>query len=213
MVLSLTFHEYAHAAMARVLGDDTAERQGRLTLNPAVHIDPLGTLILPIFFITLSSAAGGAPFFGWAKPVPFNPNRFSRKVSLRFGTMLVALAGPVSNIVLAFLFTLVIALMRRLGLSEESQAALMQLAFSMIAVNVGLALFNMIPLPPLDGSKVLYGLLPRHLGNRYEELSSQYGQWALLALVIFGGGFLATPMMWVFQFLLRAATALGGAIL
>lgn len=200
MILSLTFHEFAHAWMARVLGDDTADREGRLSLNPAVHIDPVGTLLLPVMMLVFSGGSGGG-FFGWAKPVPYNPTRFKRSVSMRTGTVLVAAAGPMSNIVLASIVTLVMGLLIRFGFIGEASGALFKLGGSMIAVNVGLAIFNLIPLPPLDGSKVLSGLLPIDLARSYESLTERAGMFPLLAIVIFGGAIMVVPMIYVITFL------------
>lgn len=198
MILSLTVHEYSHGLAARLLGDRTAEEQGRLTLNPIVHIDPIGTLLLPL--VLLLASGTGIPFFGWAKPVPYNPNRFNRKVKMQTGSMLVAAAGPLSNTLFALLLTIGWGLAFRFGVNigGTSQTILQRI----IGINVGLAIFNFIPLPPLDGSKVLVGLLPAEQARAYESLMARVGVFVLIALVMFGGKVLYYPIMHAYQFLL-----------
>ena len=186
MLLSLTVHEFAHAWSAYKLGDDTASRMGRLTLNPIAHIDPIGTLLLPLL---------GIPF-GWAKPVPVNPLRFDRKVSMRTGMLLTAAAGPISNVILAVLCTVAYGLLFRWTPQALFQAGhpsgLMVLLSQAIAMNVGLALFNMLPVPPLDGSRVADGLMPRHLRPAWENFS-RLGPMLLLGVIFFGGFLLDGP--------------------
>lgn len=151
VLLSLSVHEWAHAFSANLLGDQTARMQGRLTLNPAAHIDPIGTLLLPLL---------GIPF-GWAKPVPVNPTQFRREVHMGTGMAITAGAGPASNLVLALLCTVIYGLIYRFApelLMGKSAAA--ALLITGIQVNVGLALFNLLPIPPLDGSRILERLVP-----------------------------------------------------
>jgi Zn-dependent protease len=151
LILSLSVHEYAHAWSAWRLGDDTAARAGRLTLNPLVHLDPIGTVLLPLL---------GIPF-GWAKPVPLSPARFRRGVRMSTGVALTAAAGPLANVVLAVACTVAFGLLIRF----QPQLAMpgsgtRELLLIMIQLNVALAVFNMIPIPPLDGSRVIDGLMP-----------------------------------------------------
>lgn len=149
LILSLTVHEYAHAATAYWLGDDTASRQGRFTLNPISHIDPVGSLVLPGLLVL----SGSGVWFGWAKPVPFNPVNFRRNIRMKHGILLTAAAGPISNLLLAA----VAAFLFRFFGDDPAALALLE---PLVILNVALFFFNLLPVPPLDGSKVLYGLLP-----------------------------------------------------
>ena len=158
LILSLTVHEWAHAAEARRLGDTTAEAQGRLSLDPLVHLDAVGTVLLPFL---------GVPF-GWAKPVPVEPLRFRRDVSLRWGLLRTAAAGPLSNLAVAALTGGLWWALDRLS----PGAALPTLLARFAQVNLALALFNMLPIPPLDGSRVVAGLLPEPWASRYARLGT-----------------------------------------
>jgi Zn-dependent protease len=200
MILSLTLHEYAHALVANRLGDRTAEEQGRLTLNPVSHIDPVGTLFLPLMLLIAAGTIGGVPFFGWAKPVPYNPNRFNRNVKMRTGAMLVAAAGPVSNFSFALVLTVGYGLAHRFGV--EISDAVNTILKTMIGINIGLAIFNLIPLPPLDGAKVLLGFLPLPQAQAYEAFMARAGFFILIGLVAFGGRVLYYPMSIAYHFLL-----------
>ena len=183
LLFSLSVHESAHAWMAHKLGDDTALREGRITLNPVAHIDPIGTLLLPILQIFT-----GFPFLGWAKPTPYDPANFRRDITLRTGHMLVAGAGPVSNLGLAALFTLgFFAIVRGDLVTTASHPAVVIVAVG-IQMNVVLALFNLVPIPPLDGSKVASYGLPGDFGDRYDRVMEPYGY--LILLVLFASGLL-----------------------
>ena len=152
ILIAITFHEYAHAFVADKLGDDTPRKQGRLTLNPLKHIDLYGMALL--LFVG----------FGWGKPVETNPNNFKRTISLKKGNALVSLAGPVMNFILAILFSIILALYLRFGfifvMTNPVGNTLALIIRYTIIINVGLGVFNLIPLPPLDGSKILVALLP-----------------------------------------------------
>ncbi|MDI7247295.1 MAG: site-2 protease family protein [Bacillota bacterium] len=165
ILLSLTVHEYAHAAVANALGDPTARWQGRLTLNPLAHLDVFGTLTLVL-----------TQRFGWAKPVPINPAYFK---DWRRGMMLVGVAGPLANVALAFLLAI------PLRLRVPVPYVLGRLMVSGIIVNLGLAAFNLIPIPPLDGSRLLLGVLRGRNLYIYHQLES-YGSFILLLLVFSG---------------------------
>ncbi len=189
MILSLTVHEYSHALAAKKLGDDTADAMGRLTLNPLAHIDLVGTVILPLALLMF----GGGFFFGWAKPVPYNPMRFSRKVSMRTGGMLVAAAGPASNLGLALIAAGVYSLGLHLGGPDLLSEAAQGLLFSFILINIALFVFNMIPVYPLDGQKVLLGFLSGEAAVRFERFNLQFGSFLLLGVIFFGRHLIAIP--------------------
>lgn len=197
-ILSLSVHEWAHAWSAYKLGDDTASRQGRLTLNPIAHIDPIGTIIAPLL---------GMPI-AWAKPVPVNPLRFRREVTMKGGMMITAAAGPISNLILALALSVIMGLMIRFNLlpARGGMATFFEAA---IGLNVSLLIFNFIPIPPLDGSRIVDGLLPYRLRPQWEQFQ-RFGFIALLALVIFGGPLIATPMRWVFIPLRSLVMAVAG---
>ncbi len=164
LLLSLCVHEYAHAWAATRLGDDTPSRDGRLTLSPGPHVDVIGTLIFPLILIAMTGSV-----FGWAKPVAFNPANFNRNVDMRRGAALTAVAGPVSNIILAILCGAALFTIAALGFDGEGEWAEMVFSFLviMVVLNGILAVFNLIPLPPLDGSY----LLPRSMDEFKEKIS------------------------------------------
>jgi Zn-dependent protease len=178
MLLSLTVHEYSHAFVADKLGDDTPRTQGRLTLSPLAHYDIWGTFIIPIVAIL----AGGIPFIGWARPVQTDPSKYSRGVSARNGHRLVAVAGPFSNLVLA-----VIAMGGLTLLIRNDPGAVMDrgptnsfaiLCHALVNVNLGLFVLNLIPLPPLDGSR----LLPRSLDD-FQRSIAPYSFFIMLVIL------------------------------
>lgn len=152
VLIAITFHEFAHGYAAYKLGDDTAKSQGRLSLNPLHHLDPIGTLMLLV--------AG----FGWGKPVEVNPRNYTRKMSMEKGEAIVSLAGPVMNFILAIIFTLIYcAIYKFTGfefLTSKIGNIVLLLISSVISINIGLGVFNLIPLPPLDGSKIIMPFLP-----------------------------------------------------
>jgi len=167
--MSIVLHEMAHGYMANWLGDPTARLQGRLSANPLVHIDPLGSVIIPalLFF-------GSAGFlFGWAKPVPFNPYNLSDQ---KYGEAKVAAAGPLMNIVIAVLFAALIRMAPALGLNT----AFIEISSYIVFINLLLAFFNMIPIPPLDGSKILTALLPFGAAMKYRDMTRWIEQYGLI---------------------------------
>lgn len=180
VVFALTVHEWAHARVALQLGDDTALQEGRLTLNPLAHLDPVGTILLPLL---------GVPF-GWAKPVPVDPSRFRPDVTMGTGLLLTAAAGPVSNLILALLSALALRLSDALfGSALHPAAEFLLMRFTVI--NLAMALFNLLPIPPLDGSRIVDGLIPFGWRGVWNRLST-FGVFILLALFVapqlFGSG-------------------------
>ncbi len=175
ILFSLTIHEYAHAYIANKLGDDTAKRLGRLTLNPLKHLDPIGTILLLLVH------------FGWAKPVPVDPRNFKDP---KKDMLYVAIAGPISNIITAIisgiLLKFIVFNLASAGAFGAYTVPLIQFLVWMIFIGVVLAVFNMLPIPPLDGSRVLYGLLPDHLANSIKKIET-YGILIVFGIILFGG--------------------------
>jgi Zn-dependent protease len=151
LYVSLTVHEFSHALLAFLQGDTTAQRMGRLTLNPIAHIDPIGTVLVPLL-----GALSGFPLIGWAKPVPFNPYNLNK--GGRWGSVYVALAGPISNFAMAVVFLGLLRLSVT-TLSLSSGNLLVMFLTMLVMINVVLGIFNFIPVPPLDGSKLLHAIL------------------------------------------------------
>lgn len=177
-IILLTFHEWGHAKSANMLGDSTAKDLGRMSLNPAVHIDPIGTLILPL----VGSLYGGG-FFGWAKPVPVNPYNLKNR---RRDLMLIAAAGPIMNILLTIGIFVIIKVLYMFDLKPYSSKTLLgvhKFLDSSAFYSVILAMFNMIPLFPLDGFSVVNGLLPESVSRQFEKLAP-YGM-PILMIIIF----------------------------
>ena len=195
IVMSAVIHEVMHGVAAERLGDPTARLQGRITLNPISHLDPIGSVLLPIILVLTSSPI----LFGWAKPVPYNPYNLRPG---RFSEAIVAGAGPLSNLAIALTGGLII----RLGLLPGGMT---DIVFLIVFINVILFLFNLIPIPPLDGSKIVSAILPRALSRGYDNLRT-YLEWnpllgfglVILFIVFFGGSF--------FNFIRAIASAIVG---
>lgn len=176
LVVSIIAHEVAHGIAALWQGDPTAKHAGRLTLNPIPHIDPIGSVAVPL----LCSIVSPGFMFGWAKPVPINPYNFR---SQRWGEALVAFAGPFTNIAIAIVFTVFFRFF-------DFGLAFTQFAFNAIVINIVLAIFNLIPIPPLDGSKMLFSVLPQRY-YRFKTWVEQKGFIISLVIVLFAWQFLA----------------------
>ena len=218
LVIAIVFHEVAHGYVAKLRGDMTASQRGRLTLNPIAHVSPVGTLLVPG-----ALALMGAPIFGWAKPVPVRKARLNNP---RWDMMLVAAAGPLSNFVLAALGAVVLGIVWVNGAAFDPAAEgipllvnqtgerliLMSGLYFFILINVFLGLFNLLPIPPFDGSHIVGGLLPAPMRKQWEKVQS-LGMAMILGVVafswVFGTGWLATllgaPLEWALGFYLAIA--------
>jgi Zn-dependent protease len=183
LLFSVVLHEYAHGWAALRQGDATAFMLGRLTLNPVPHLDPIGSLLVPAALVVLNAGF----IFGWARPVPVNPRNYH---NYRRGDIIVSLAGVAANLILAIAFTVLAVLVihgaRTLPAFSPTFEVLLQMARYGILINFVLIFFNLIPIPPLDGSHVLYHLLPPRLGAAYREIG-RYGFMILILLLFFGG--------------------------
>lgn len=212
LIVAIVFHEVAHGWVARLLGDPTAAEQRRLSLNPIRHVDPVGTLIVPGLL-----ALASAPIFGWAKPVPVNKWRLDNP---RYGMMAVAAAGPGTNLVLAVIGAVALGLIAR-GLTEPPTGALEILVAGVhyfIIINIFLALFNLLPIPPFDGSHIVEGLLPRSAARFYEKLrpAGMLFLMGLIALSWFAPGLgivenvVVPPVEWARGLFMQIAVAVAG---
>ena len=221
LVVAIVFHEVAHGYVAKLLGDNTADNLGRLTLNPFPHVDPVGTLLVPGFL-----AVVGGPVFGWAKPVPVRKHRLRNP---RYGMMAVGAAGPLTNFVLALVAAILLGLLAPVGLGFASDGAspllvdasgdphpLSTMLYYAILINVFLGLFNLLPIPPFDGSHIVGGLLPPSMAAQWEKLQG-IGMVLLIALIAaswaFGTGWIEQivfpPVEWMLNQYLGIAAALG----
>jgi len=200
ILLGLTIHEFSHALVADYLGDPTAKYAGRLSLNPLRHLDPIGTILLLIFLFTLGLG------FGWGKPVPVNPYNLKH----RHGELLVSLAGPFSNFLLAILVVVLLAVFPPALTAGWSQD-FFNLFYVIILVNVMLGIFNLLPIPPLDGSKILFELLPAGQSEIRNTLE-RYGWVILIAVILFGISLLGSIALYVYQALVNLSKLLHGLI-
>lgn len=189
LFVSITVHEYMHAWSANYLGDPTPKLMGRVSLNPIVHIDPIGTVLLPLFLILANTGI----VFGWAKPVQINPNNFK---DYKAGQALCAIAGPIGNLLLILVFVGLFHL-----LPEKNLFGLF--AVAVININLVLMIFNLIPIPPLDGSKVFYRFISHEAAAKLE----QYGIFILIPFILIFGGIIISPIVMFFLNLLQIPTA------
>jgi len=195
ILFSMTLHEAMHGFVAYWLGDDTAKLQGRLTLNPVKHIDPFLTILLPIML-----AVVGAPIFGGAKPVPFNPARVKYD---EWGAALVALAGPMTNFVIAFICFGIWAL---LGVNNNAAGEVLMIS---VLVNLGFFVFNMLPIPPLDGSRVVYALAPDFVRSGMETIE-RYGILFVFAIILLASQYIGTVLLAVIEIIINMFQAIFG---
>jgi Zn-dependent protease len=204
LILSIAVHEFGHAFVADRLGDDTPRRDGRVTLNPFVHADPIGTLVMPLVILFT-----GWPLIGWGKPVYVNPARFTRRLRMKTSHLLVAAAGPAMNVMLALLVTIIYTVLLAVGAFSPTSPISTGI-IGVISLNWALAFFNLIPCPPLDGGAVLAGLLP----DRYDNVNQflrQYGWMILIGLLITGAiSYFLIPAYYVTGLFLRLAFAVAG---
>ena len=186
LVLSVISHEVSHGYAASALGDPTARLQGRLTLNPIPHIDPLGSIFLPALLILSNSPI----LFGWAKPVPVNPYNLRNG---KWGEALVAAAGPGANLLLALAFGLIV----RFGMGTALTDQFILLSLMIVTTNVLLAVFNLVPIPPLDGSKILYSFLPYRAAMSLQQMEARMmsGGIALMLIMVALFVFVASPII------------------
>ena len=204
VLIAITFHEFAHAFAADKLGDDTPRREGRLSLNPLAHLDPIGSLML-VF-------AG----FGWGKPVEINPRNFNRKIRMSSGEAIVSAAGPLMNLLLAIVFTIIMCIIIKFVPSFETTQIgmiIILLIERTIIVNVGLGLFNLIPLPPLDGSKILKNFLPYSV-REWLENNSQIFYIIFMILWITGilGSIISPVILVIYNGIINGIGSLFGII-
>lgn len=197
ILVSMTLHEVMHGYVAYMLGDDTAKHQGRLTLNPLKHIDPFLTLILPVMLAII-----GAPIFGGAKPVPFNPARLKWD---EWGAALVAIAGPLTNLFIAFV---VFGVYATLGAPGGIVGMVLSTA---VTVNLGFFIFNMIPFPPLDGSRVLYALAPEFV-RRGMEVMERFGILLIFLLVFVASSSIGLLITGVMRFFIDLFSRIFGVV-
>lgn len=195
ILFSMTLHEAMHGFVAYWLGDDTARLQGRLTLNPVKHIDPFLTILLPLML-----AAVGAPIFGGAKPVPFNPARVKYD---EWGAALVAVAGPLTNFIIAFICFGIWAL---LGMDSGAIGEVLTIA---VWVNLGFFVFNMLPIPPLDGSRVVYALAPDFVRSGMEAIE-RYGIIFVFAIILLASQYIGAAMLAVIDIILNVFQSIFG---
>lgn len=188
-LFSVVFHEVAHGWVAFALGDSTAKREGRLTLNPLKHLDPIGTILLPAMLILM-----GLPGFGWAKPIPVNPYNFKDQ---KYGSAKVAVAGPLANISLALVFGLALRFLPVIYTLEN-----LQIIFTFIVyINLILATFNLIPIPPLDGSHILFTFL-RKRADKFKMFLIQYGFFLLVFIIFFFFQYIAQVALWLMELII-----------
>jgi len=192
IIISAIIHEYCHGWTADRLGDPTARYAGRLTLNPKAHVDLFGTFLMPLILFLVTAPTGHPFLFASAKPVPYNPYNLKNQ---KWGPVLVALAGPLSNLTLAFVFGM---LVRFVPITSQFTVNMVGLFSIIVYANVLLAVFNLMPIPPLDGSKVLYAILPDSMW-KVKQILDQYGFFILIAFIFLFSSALTPIIMFVYN--------------
>jgi Zn-dependent protease len=198
LIMSIVIHEFAHGYSSYLLGDNTARLQGRLTLNPLKHLDPFGSVILPLLLLLMKTGF----MIGWARPVPYNPNNLRNGQK---GNFIVSVSGIVANLLIAVIFGLLIRFAPILGLPLYNPNPLLlhpfyKIASIIVMMNLVLALFNLIPIPPLDGSKMLFSFLPNKL-RHVENFLEQWGMFILLFFIIFLWSYVSPIVFVAFSFI------------
>ena len=228
LIISVALHEFGHAWMADHLGDDTPRRQGRVTLNPIAHADPIGTLLLPVLGSIHALGGGGGGGFGWGKPVQWNPSRIRRGIKMSTANILVSLAGPGMNLLLATFLALVHAILLWQGVVtiyelDANGRALVDASgylvvhpatmifFFAVTTNFVLFFFNLIPCPPLDGGHILQAFMPYRHRDKYDSIA-RFGPFLLLAIMLIPQlrWIFTTPAMWCMKSVYQAFGALFG---
>jgi Zn-dependent protease len=191
LIMSIVIHEVSHGFMAEYFGDDTARDAGRLTLNPIPHIDIIGSILLPALLVMSHS-----PFmFGWAKPVPYNPNNLSNR---KWGTIAVASAGVFSNFIIAIIFGIIIRLFSHFASPIALPGSFYFITSAIVIVNLALGIFNLVPIPPLDGSKIIFSFLPESAFS-FILTYERYGFFLLLVFIFFFADFLYPILAFLFH--------------
>lgn len=204
LIFSVIIHEVSHGLAAYRLGDPTAKYAGRLTLNPLNHLDPIGSVLLPFLLYIISIKTGSGIIFGWAKPVPYNPRNLSDQ---KYGPGIVGAAGPLSNIVLALIAGVLMRAFIIYGIGQGTY--ILNVLAAIVMINILLTVFNLIPVPPLDGSKLLFTFLP--LSEYTKATLEQYGFVFLLGLIFIFGGLLSLLFGFALEIFSSNIIGVGGA--
>jgi Zn-dependent protease len=199
LIVSVALHEFGHAVMAHKLGDDTPRRQGRVTLNPLAHADPIGTFLLPLASGIFGAMGGGAGGFGWGKPVQWNPARIRRGIRMSTASILVSFAGPAMNLLLAVIVATASVILLSQGVGGTQVHTIL---FYAVTTNFVLFFFNLLPLPPLDGGHIAQAFVPHRHRESFDDIA-KYGPFLLLALIMVPqlAKVFVVPAMWCTQHL------------
>jgi len=196
LLVSVALHEFGHAVMAYKLGDDTPKRQGRVTLNPLAHADPIGTFLLPLVFGVYAASGSSVGGFGWGKPVQWTPHRIRRGIKMSTANILVSFAGPAMNLILAFVIALASVTLIATGVLPQGSELARILYYAMVT-NFVLFFFNLLPLPPLDGGHIAQAFMPYRYREKFDSFA-RYAPFLLLALMLIPQlrGVFLRPALW-----------------